>query len=324
MTDKQNMPVNEVAPVLLERITGQPQVISLLTTRLAAYWNDRQAGKNPSFGPVIFAGPSGTGKTLVAHGLHHSLANLHLIEVIGDNLDDLDTLYSILMQADENTTIFIDECQGLGKAAQHILLKALAEQKLCIPKGKCGKSDYQIPLSRFVAIFATTHEFCLQEALRNRMKVYCRFNYYSVDNLTGILKSKADSSNWKYQTPEIFSQIAARSKRTPRVAINHLENCYHVMRSQDTEVITIDHVRQAFELSEVDELGLDHLERSYLKLLAKSEGLKLNMISSKLGLPNHTIQMVVEPYLIQEELIDKQGSERIITEKGRQHLNGSF
>jgi Holliday junction DNA helicase RuvB len=288
----------EAEPVLLERIQGQPQVINLLNTHLTSYWNDRQLGKNPSFGPIMLAGPSGTGKTLIAHAVHYSLANLRLVEMIGENFDHLDTLYSVLMQADENTTIFIDECQGLGTTAQHILLKALAENKLCIPKGKCGKAEYQIPLSRFVSIFATTHEYCLQEALRNRMKIYCRFNYYSVEDLAAIAKSKADSNGWKYQSQEIFTRIAERSKRTPRLAMKYLESCYHVMRSQDSEVITLDHVRQAFELSEIDSLGLDHLERSYLELLAKSNGLKLNMISSKLGLPSHTIQWVVEPYLI--------------------------
>jgi Holliday junction DNA helicase RuvB len=325
MTDKNQVSINDVEFMLpLERIAGQPQVVATLQMHLAAYWNERQLGMPMAFGPLFLAGPSGTGKTLVAHAVHESLANLHLIETIGENLNDLETLYSILMQADENTTVFIDECQGMGTAAQHVLLKALAEHKLCVPKAKSSQNDYQIPLANFVAIFATTHEFCLQEALRSRMKIYCRFDYYRVEDLANILRQRAKQLGWKWQTPEIFTLIAQRSKRTPRIAIRHLETCYQVTRSQGEDMMTLDHVRKAFELSEIDDLGLDHLERSYLKLLIDENSLRLNVLSARLGLPNRTIQEVVEPYLLQVGFLSKEGSLRMLTEKGESHIQGSI
>jgi Holliday junction DNA helicase RuvB len=323
MTDNLNSVVNDAENIILDKIQGQPQVINLLTTHLQAYWNERQAGKPVPFGPIFLAGPSGTGKTLVAHAIHESLANLHLTEVIGENLDDAETLNSVLVQADENTTIFIDECQGMGKTAQHVLLKALAEHKLCVPKGKSSPNDYQIPLANFVTIFATTHEFCLQEALRSRMKIYCRFDYYRVDDLANILRQRAERMGWKWETPEIFTIIAKRSKRTPRLAIRHLETCYHVARSEGVDMITMDHVRKAFKLSETDDLGLDHLERSYLKLLGETNKLPLNVVASRLGLPSRTIQEVIEPYLLQIGFLSKEGSVRILTEKGKQHIQSS-
>jgi len=140
--DRKEQELKTPEPIVLEKIQGQPQVISLLATHLSAYWNDRQAGKNPSFGPVGLFGPPGVGKTLVSHAIHSELANLKFIEVIGESLDHKDSLYQTLMEVDENTTLFIDEAQGLPKAAQHILLKVLAENKLCIPKGRFAKKDY--------------------------------------------------------------------------------------------------------------------------------------------------------------------------------------
>jgi holliday junction DNA helicase RuvB len=314
--------MNNLEPVLLERIMGQPQVVNLLTTHLNAYWNDRRAGRNPSFGPVGLFGPPGIGKTMIARVLNAELGNLKFIEVIGENLEHKDSLYATLMEVDENTTLFIDEAQGLPKAAQHVLLKVMAENKLCIPKWRFAKRDYQIPLPKFVIIIASTHEYTLQPAFLSRIRIYTRMGYYTMEDLGRIVQQRADSLKLKYETPEIFGMIAQRSKRTPRLALRHLDTSYHVARSQDADVISLDHVWQAFVLSGIDHQGLDPLEQSYLRQLAESGPLRLNVLSSRLGLPPRTIQDVVEPYLIQEGFISKDGSQRIVTEKGRNHITG--
>jgi Holliday junction DNA helicase RuvB len=155
------------------------------------------------------------------------------------------------------------------------------------------------------------------------MKIYCRFDYYRVEDLAEILRQRATQIGWKWESPEIFTVIAQRSKQTPRLAIRHLETCYQVTRSQGAETMTMDYVRKAFELSEIDDFGLDHLERSYLKLLADENSLRLNVLSARLGLPSRTVQEIVEAYLVQEGLIDKQGGLRVITEKGQNHLSKS-
>jgi len=79
-------------------------------------------------------------------------------------------------------------------------------------------------------------------------------------------------------------------------------------------------VQKAFHLLQIDELGLDQIERNYLKELAKHNSMKLNVIASKLGLPTQTISTVLEPYLLRMELIHKDGSNRVITEKGKVHI----
>jgi Holliday junction DNA helicase RuvB len=99
---------------------------------------------------------------------------------------------------------------------------------------------------------------------------------------------------------------------------------YNVASANGNKVITVEDVLEAFRLLEIDELGLDCLERSYLKELAKHKSMKLNVIASKIGLPQQTVSNVIEPYLLRIELIEKVGCERQITEKGNSHINSSI
>ena len=149
-------------------------------------------------------------------------------------------LVSILLTADENTTIFIDEAQALNTKNQHILLTALSEKKIYIPRGtRNGRRS--IPLSDFVLLLASTHEFQLQDALRNRIRIYCRFDYYSIEELTDIVKQRADALGWKYESVEVLREIAKRAKQTPRLALNrNLQMAWNVTTSNDRSIITID------------------------------------------------------------------------------------
>ena len=318
--------VNQVKINSLSKIQGQPDVVQMLQVSLESYFNARSTAKPeamPTFGPALLVGPSGTGKSLVAAALHSELANLNLIESNGEMLNSVGEISSVLLSADENTTIFIDECQALNTKAQHILLTALSERKLYIPRGNSKKSSYTVPLANFVLVLASTHEYQLQDALRNRMRIYCRFNYYSNEDMAGIVKQRADSLGWKYQNEDVLKTIAARAKSTPRLALNrNLQMAYNVSTSHNNENITMTDVEEAFRLLKIDELGLDTLERQYLKALLTGAN-KLNVLSSKTGLPSATISTVIEPFLLREGLIDKDGSTRILTDKGKKHINES-
>jgi Holliday junction DNA helicase RuvB len=97
--------------------------------------------------------------------------------------------------------------------------------------------------------------------------------------------------------------------------------CWQVAQSHDRDVITLADVKEAFFHLQIDELGLDEIDRQYLCILAESDQIALNVISAKLGLPSKTIQNVIEPYLLKESLISKdRHSLRILTEKGRKHV----
>jgi Holliday junction DNA helicase RuvB len=313
--------INQIEITSLNHIHGQPQVQELLRVSIDAYFQNKANNENTSCGPFLLLGPSGVGKTLTAKAIHAELANLRLIESNGEMLNNTVELMSALLTADENTTVFIDECQALSTRAQHILLTAISEKKLYIPRGISSKSKRQIPLANFVLILASTHEFQLQDALRNRARVYCRFDYYSIDDLTYIIKQRADALNWQYESIDVLREIAKRAKQTPRLALNrNLQMAWNVCSSNDRTIITMDDVFEAFRLLNICSLGLDSIERNYLKELSRHKSMKLNIISSKLGLPTMTIASVIEPYLLRTELIDKDGSNRVITEKGRTHI----
>jgi Holliday junction DNA helicase RuvB len=315
--------VNQIKISSLSKIQGQADVVDLLQVSLESYFNSRSTAKPenmPSFGPVLLVGHSGTGKSLVAQALHSELGNLNLIESNGEMVSTTSELSSMLITADENTTVFIDECQALNSKVQHILLTAISERKLYVPRGTSKKTSYSVPLANFTLILASTHEYQLQDALRNRMRIYCRFNYYSIDDLTNIVKQRADSLGWKYENDEVLRTISIRAKSTPRLALNrNLQMAYNVSISHNNEMITLSDVEEAFKLLKIDELGLDTLERQYLRTLLNGSN-KLNVLSSKTGLPSATISNVIEPFLLREGLIDKDGSNRNITEKGKHHI----
>ncbi|MHC5061243.1 MAG: Holliday junction DNA helicase RuvB C-terminal domain-containing protein [Planctomycetota bacterium] len=320
--------INQIKLTSLSHIQGQPQVIDNLELHLRAYFNTRSAGENSDlfFGPVILCGPSGTGKTMVAKAIHAELGNLKLIETNGVTINKKSELFSIFINADTNTTIFIDEAQGMNSKAQYILLTAISERNLCVPAGISINCNHTIPLANFTLIMATTHEYLLQDALRNRMRVYCRFNYYSANDLVEIVRQRADTLKWQYESDEVLQIIAERAKGIPRLALNtNLQTCWHVTKSHNRNMITLEDVHEAFHHLQIDESGLEQQDRSYLKILLDSGPTSLGVLSSKLSLPTLTIQRIIESYLLKEDFITKgKSSVRIITEKGRNHIENTL
>ncbi len=313
--------INQVEITSLNHIYGQPQIQEVLRVSIDAFFQQRAKNENTSFGPTILLGPSGTGKTLTAKAIHCELANLKIIESNGEMLNSTNAIASALITADDNTTLFIDECQALSTKAQHLLLTAISEKKLYLPRAVSSKSKRTIPLANFALILASTHEFQLQDALRNRMRIYCRFDYYQLEDLTNIVKQRADALGWQYESIDVLIEIALRAKQTPRLALNrNLQMAWNVCSSEDRNIITIEDVFEAFRLLNICSLGLDSIERNYLKELCKHKKMKLNVISSKMGLPRATISSVIEPYLLRTELIEKIGSDRAITIKGKEHI----
>ncbi len=314
--------VNQIEILSLSKIRGQKKVNDLLQVNLDAYFQSRQTGKPSTFGPVLLCGPSGTGKTLVAKAIHAELANLNIIETNGEMLSNSGELVSILLSATADTTIFIDECQGMNARYQHILLTALSEKVIYVPKRGSSKAKRVIPLENFTVLLATTHEYYLQDALRNRMRIYCRFQHYALNDLVGIIRQKALALKWDVESEQVLIKIAKRSKKTPRIDLNrNRPKCWNVTSSHASKVITMSDVQEAFRLLNIDALGLDELERNYLKILQQNGPTPLNVLSSKLALPTQTIKTVLEQYLLQEGLIQKNKcSHREITTFADEHI----
>jgi len=146
-----------------------------------------------------------------------------------------------------------------------------------------------------------------------------------VEDLVEIVRQRTDALNWQYESDEVLRIIAQRAKRNPRQALHrNLQTCWHVAQSCGRDVITLEDVGEAFYHLEIDELGLDQLDRSYLQILLECGQSSLGVLSSKLSLPALTIQRVVEPYILKEGFVIKgKSSVRVITEKGRKHVEST-
>ena len=263
--------VNQVEIFSLSKVIGQNQVCELLKVNLESYFKSRSsdAGGFASFGPVCLCGPSGTGKSMVARALHAELGNLTLVETNGEMLNKNTHIVSLLITADENTTILIYEAQAINPRNQHMLLTALSERKLYVPKRNSSRNCHSIPLANFAFVLACTHEYQLQAALRSRMRIYCRFTHYVVDDLVEIARQRADALKWRYESEQVLIMVAERAKNTPRLALNrNLQMAWNVCVSHDRDTITLNDIQEAFCLLQIDELGLDQLERFYLRIRA--------------------------------------------------------
>lgn len=311
----------------LSHIRGQPQVTSALELHLCGYFATQSLNKTraTAAGPFLLAGPSGMGKTMVAKVIHTELGNRTLIETNGQVLNSKQELFLTLIRADANTTIFIDEAQAMGHRAQHILLTALSESVLRVPARAGALYTHPVQLASLTMILATTHEYLLQDALRNRMRVCCRFDYYSVADLVEIVRQYAEALKWGYQCDAVLEAIAQRAKGTPRLALHrNLRTCWYAAVNRGSTTITLIDTETAFRCLQIDALGLDQLDRSYLEVLFKHGPTAAGVLAARLLLPTQTLQRVVEPHLLRTELITKdRSSRRAITEQGRCHIESN-
>jgi len=312
----------------LSKIKGQEQVVKLLQTSISGYFYSRSLANNespPAYGPLILVGPSGCGKSMMGEAVHAALGNSTLVNCIGETLNDISTLFSTLINATDDTTIFCDECHSLNSTAINYLLKCLTDKALTISKRKTVTTPCHIPLANITYIFATDQEFKLPIAFRNRQHVYARLELYSVNNLVEILKQKIQMLQWQVESEKVLKVIAERAKNSPRQAIHtNLQMARDVSTGQGRDVITLEDAYEAFDLLQVDTLGLDKIEQKYLNILYEQGEVPVGVISSQLSLPVQTIQRCIEPYVFRENLAYKnKTSQRVISDKGLQHINGN-
>jgi len=232
----------------------------------------------------------------------------------------------MLLEATDDTVLFIDEAHLLSDHAQTTLFRAVEERKLFLPKGPTARSHTVIPLSRFTLALATTDAHGILGPLLDRMKLVLHFEFYSAEELAELCRQRAQAMQWNVE-PEVFPLIAGRSKSTPRLALRLLESCYRTSRAEGSDVITGEHFHRTVLLEGLDrELGLDKSEQAYLRLLASGEGkpLRLNLLASRLGLPAQTLSGVIEPYLLREGLIDRIEAGRTLTDKGDEYVHRNY
>lgn len=275
---------------------------------------------------VLLYGPPGLGKTTLASIISVEMG-VRLRITSGPAIERAGDLAAILTNLAPGEVLFVDEIHRLGRPVEEILYPAMEDYALdiIIGKGPSARS-IRLDLPRFTLIGATTRAGLISSPLRDRFGVVHRLEFYSVDDLATIVSKSAQVLGIGIDSAGAY-EIARRSRGTPRVANRMLRRVRDYAEVRADGVISEDVARDALAMLDVDELGLDRLDRKILStIIDKFEGgpVGVETIAASINEERDTIEDVYEPYLMQLGLIDRTPRGRVATIGAYQHLGRDF
>jgi holliday junction DNA helicase RuvB len=304
-------------PRRLDDFVGQERTKEQLDIALEA-----AKGRGEALDHVLLVGPPGLGKTTLATIIREELG-VGIRTVAGPALERKGDMAAILTGLDANDVLFVDEIHRVNRAIEEILYPALEDFRLDIVVGQgAGARTLTLDLPPFTLVGATTRTGLLTTPLRDRFGMTFRLGYYQEHELATIVRRSAGILGADL-ADEAADEIARRARGTPRVANRILRRIRDVAEVRHGGVVTIEVAREALELLEVDEAGLERMDRELLGAIAHKFGggpVGLSTLAVTLGEEPDTIEDVYEPYLLQLGFLQRTPRGRVITALGRAHI----
>jgi holliday junction DNA helicase RuvB len=282
--------------------------------------------RNVPLDHVLLAGPPGLGKTTLAFIISRELG-VSIKATSAPIIDKAGDLASILTGLEENDVLFIDEIHRLSPAIEEILYPALEDRSIDIVIGQgIGARSIKLNLAPFTLIGATTRTGLLTSALRDRFGINMRLDYYTIEELREIAVRTSSIINCEIDNDAAI-EIAKRSRRTPRIVNRILKRVSDFATVDGLKKIDLAITRFALDKLEIDELGLDDMDRQFLSaIITKYNGgpVGIKTIAISVGEEMDTLEDYYEPFLVQVGLLKRTPRGRVATPLAYQHLGLAY
>jgi Holliday junction DNA helicase RuvB len=303
---------NILRPKMLDDIIGRQKEKDYLKIIIDAA---RQRGE--PIDHIILHGPPGLGKTSIAHVVANEVGT-QFYSTSGPAIMKKGDLASILTNIETNGILFIDEIHRLNKSIEEMLYSAMEDRNIdiIIGKGPSAKS-IKLELNPFTIIGATTRIGLLSAPLRDRFGIDLHLDYYPYEELKLLVSQKANILGEKIDE-DAAMEIARRSRRTPRIAIRILKRVRDLSQVKGNKNINKEVALEGLKMLEIDEHGLDNLDRRILKTLLnnfKGGPVGLSTLAAAVSEDIGTLQDVYEPFLLKEGFLNRTPRGRVVTDK---------